>query len=126
MALDDEEDDYTTTVANFKNVSGDGTTAADTDLIVVEVSHLAQLTNIVITGANSEIYDIVIRDQDASNASVEKTLVGSDVDKGDFEDPFIRNIGAQKEVAIINREQLADANYGVSIEVDEIREETIA
>lgn len=118
----DEESEYTTSTANFKNVSGDGTTAANTDLAVIEVSHKAQLTNIVITGANTEIYDIVRRDQDGSNSTVAKTLVGSDIDKGDFEDPFLRNIGSQREVAVINREQLADANYGVSIEVDELRE----
>lgn len=116
-----EEDEYDTTVVNFKNVSGDGTTSSDTDLAVLEVSHKAQVTNIVITGDNSELYDIVRRDQDGTNETVAKTLVGSDLDKGDFENPFIKNIGAQREVAVINRTQLDDANYGISIEVDELR-----
>lgn len=117
----EKKEDYTTTTGNFKNVAGDGTTAADTDLVVVEVDHKAQLSNLRISGANSEIYDVVVRDQDASNASVVNTLVGSDLDEGNFEFPVVEEIGAQKEVAIINREQLADANYGVSVVVDELK-----
>jgi hypothetical protein len=116
-----EEDEYDTNTQNFKNVNGDGTTSADTDLVVQEVTHKAQLSNIVITGANSEIYDVVARDQDGSNSTVIATLVGSSIDKGSFEEPFIRNIGANREVAVINRSQLNDANYGVYIEVDELR-----
>lgn len=116
-----EEQDFTTNTVNFKNVSGDGTVTTDTDLVVQEVSHKAQLTSLRITGDNSQIYDVVARDQDGSNETVVKTFVGSDIDEGNFEFPVVRNIGAQREVAVINRDQLADANYGVSIEVDELR-----
>lgn len=117
----EQEADYFTRTASFKNVSGDGTTAADTDLVVIEFDHMAQVSNLRITGANSEIYDVVVRDQDGTNPEVVYTLVGSDLDEGTFRNPAVRNMGAQKEVAIINREQLADANYGVNLEVDQMR-----
>lgn len=117
----EEEGSYETSTDNFKNVSGDGTTGNNTDLVVVEVDHRAQVSNLRITGANSHIYDLVVRDQDGSNESIVKTLVGSDIDEGTFRDPALRNIGAQREVALVNRESLSDANYGISIEVDEVR-----
>lgn len=116
----EDEDMLETLTGTFTNVTGDGTVPADTDLIVVEVDHMAQLTNLRITGGSTENYDVVVRDQDASNPSVEQTYVGSDIDEGKFENPAVRNIGAQKEVAIINRTQLDDDNYGVNVEVDQL------
>lgn len=110
----------------FSNVSGDGTTAVDTDLIVIEVDHLSVITNFRVTGASSEVYDLVIRDQNNANSEVIKTLVGTDLDEGDFEEPAVRNIGAGEEIAVINRTALDDDNYGINVLVHELKRDTIA
>lgn len=112
-----EEDRFKTTTDSYKNTGG--TVATDTDLVVVEVDFKAQLSNLRITGATSELYDVVVRDQDGTNPTTEKSFVGSDLNEGNFESPALRNIGAQKEVVVINRTGLADDNYAVNIEVDE-------
>jgi hypothetical protein len=108
------------------NISGDGTTAADTDLVVIEVDHMSVVTNLRVTGATSEVYDLVVRDQGGANSEVRKTLVGSDLDDGDFEEPAVRNIGAGREIAVINRTQLDDDNYGINLLVHELKRDTIA
>mgnify|MGYP006928063219 FL=1 len=113
-----EEENYKTLTDSFKYISGDGTTAAGTELVVIEFPHRAQISNLRITGASSNLYDVVARDQDGTNPEVLLSLVGTDLDEGTFREPAIKNIGAQREVAVINRTQLSDANYGVNIEVD--------
>lgn len=117
--------EYEAVSGTFKNVTGDGTTVLDTDLIVIEVDQLAVLTNFRVTGAESEVYDLVIRDQDASNPEVVKTLVGTDLDEGDFEEPAVRNVGAGKEIAVINRTPLADNDYGVNVLVHKLQRDVI-
>jgi len=112
---------YDSRTATFNNATGDGTTAADTDLVVIEVDHKSQLSTIHISGSARNLYEVVVRDQDATNSQTIKSLAVQDTNLGDFEFPFIRNIGAQKEVAVVNKTQLSDAEYAVNIEVDELR-----
>lgn len=112
--------------ATFKNLSGGGTTAAATDLVTIQVDHLAVMTNLRITGAAEEVYDLVVRDQGGGNSEIRKTLVGTDLDEGDFEEPAVRNIGAGREVVVINRTALDDDNYGVNILVHELKRDLIA
>lgn len=123
MPLYSEREDYEKATGTFKNVSGDGTVSADTDLVVIEVPHVGFVTRLEITGANLEHYDLVFRDQDGSNSTVKRSYATSDLRIGDFRDPVADEFGAQREIAVINRTQLADANYGVNIDVHHLEEE---
>jgi len=121
MPSKSKEEEYAVSTARFSNTSGDGTTSSGTDLAVIEVTHKAQLTEVDITGDNSELYDVKLRDQDASNPSTERTYVGSDIQRGDFEDPAVPKIGANREVAVTSAVQLADANYALNVTVHELQ-----
>lgn len=120
MPTYDKLDEYVPRTGNFKNVNGDGTTALDTDLVVIEADQSSHLTNLRITAESPELYDVVVRDQDGSNPTVEKSIYGSDLDEGDFEEPVVREIGANKEVAIINRAQLPSEDIAVNLVLHEL------
>jgi hypothetical protein len=111
---------------SFKNVSGDGTTAADTDLAVVEVDYLSHVTGLEISSASEHIYDLVVRDTDGQNPTVRKTVHGNDIDQGNFLEPALENIGASQEVALINREQLADENIAIYLKVHTLDADSVA
>lgn len=120
MPSREKENNYIVRNATGGNTSGDGTVATDTDLAVVTLSQQAQVTSVTITGANLEKYELVVRNSDGTNETAEKSYATSDFKGGTFEDPELEKAGAGKEVALVNRTQLADASYGVNLKVHEI------
>jgi len=120
MPGSDDRDDYVTRYGNFNNESGDGTTSGDTDLITLEVDHRTQVTHLDIQGAAANLYALNVRDQDGTNESTVKTFYGSDVGKGDFQDPVVTDVGAAREVVVTNLTQLSDDNFSVNLEIDEL------
>jgi hypothetical protein len=124
MPTYDNLDDYSVSTDTFKNVSGDGTVAVDTDLAVIELDQSGQLTSLRITTETAEVFDVVLRDQDGSNPTTVKTFVGSDLDEGDFEEPVVREVGASSEIAVINRAQLNDEDVGVNAVAHELEVNT--
>jgi len=125
MPRSEDREKYQRRTGTFENTSGDGTVAADTDLAVLEVSHVSHVTSITITGANLERYDVVVRDQDGSNETVVRSYATSDLDTGTFENTVYSTVGAQQEIAVINRTQLSDANYAVNVDIHELESETL-
>lgn len=99
---------------------------ADTDLLVVEVDKMAQLSNLQIGAPAEHDFRVEVRDQDGSNNTIEARYSsiggGSDglsLDVGSFTDPVVE-IGASREVAIINSTALSADDYSINVRVDEL------
>jgi len=116
-----EEDRYVTKVGNFRNETGDGVTDAGTNLIVIEVDHKSQVSRLHISGTERNVYSLETRNQDGTGSETIKSFAVQELTVGDFEFPIVRDIGAQKEIAVVNNTELSDSEFAVNVEVEELR-----
>jgi len=94
--------------------------AADTDLLVYENDHLAQVSQLEITGPDQQDFRLEVRDQDGSSATVKKNYASvSNLNRGEFDDPVLE-WGASQEVAVVSSTSLSGDDYAVNLTVDEV------
>jgi len=115
MTIRANEDEYET---QYQTATANGS-GADSDLLVVEVSQSFQVSNVQIDGSDAQDYSLVVRDQDSTNATDKRRYFNvSNVNRGTFEDPELE-VGAQKEVAVVNRTALSADDYSINLTIDE-------
>lgn len=113
MSIEKSDDNIVT-----DNESDVSTAPAAGDLLVLTEDHEFQLTELNLNAGESNVFEVVVRDQGGGNARVASTFDSSSISGGTFDNP-VAQAGAGREIVLtIENTGSTDTDYRTNYKVD--------